>query len=275
MSVEIEPQDLSFQRPFTQEVSQILKIKNTGRQPLAFKVKTTAPKQYCVRPNSGRVEPGKHVEVTVLLQAMKAEPPLDAKCKDKFLVQSVPISPEHEFANPGAVWQDDIDRSLIQEKKIRVIYLAADGTGASSMSTPLRSNMSDSQPSEAPPQYRSPSPEEHFTPDTRRSNNVAPSVKSEDSTTAPAASGIKDTAASVVAAAPTYEEIKAKLAEAQATIAGYAQDGGLRLRKVANGETENATVNEIAHKVQNSQGVPVQIVAALCFLSFLLAYFFF
>lgn len=34
---------------------------------------------------------------------MKAEPPLDAKCKDKFLVQSVPISPEHEFSNPGAV----------------------------------------------------------------------------------------------------------------------------------------------------------------------------
>jgi hypothetical protein len=64
MSVEIDPVELGFHRPFTQEVSQILKIKNPNHTPVAFKVKTTAPKQYCVRPNSGRIEPGKEVEVT-------------------------------------------------------------------------------------------------------------------------------------------------------------------------------------------------------------------
>merc|ERR1712225_185821 len=80
MSVEIEPTELAFARPFTTEVSQSLKIRNSNRTPVAFKVKTTAPKQYCVRPNSGRIEPGKEVEVTVLLQAMKQDPPLDIKC---------------------------------------------------------------------------------------------------------------------------------------------------------------------------------------------------
>ena len=35
----------------------------------------------------------------VLLQAMKDEPPLDAKCRDKFLVQSVEITPDKEFAD--------------------------------------------------------------------------------------------------------------------------------------------------------------------------------
>lgn len=75
---------------------------------------------YCVRPNSGRIEPGRHVEVqgwclcdcvglsdgprdnrskTVLLQAMKEDPPLDAKCKDKFLVQSVAITGDLEYSN--------------------------------------------------------------------------------------------------------------------------------------------------------------------------------
>jgi hypothetical protein len=75
--------------------------------------------RYCVRPNSGRVEPGKEVEVTgmceyngytcfkadslqVLLQAMKQEPPLDAKCKDKFLVQSVAITADKEFTNTAS-----------------------------------------------------------------------------------------------------------------------------------------------------------------------------
>jgi hypothetical protein len=30
---------------------------------------------------------------------MKQEPPLDAKCRDKFLVQSVIITPDKEFSN--------------------------------------------------------------------------------------------------------------------------------------------------------------------------------
>lgn len=70
-----------------------------------------------MRPNSGRIEPGHEVEVsgkcsaslntslprmelltsTVLLQAMKQEPPIDARCRDKFLVQSVTITGDKEF----------------------------------------------------------------------------------------------------------------------------------------------------------------------------------
>ena len=73
-----------------------------------------------MRPNSGRVEPGQSVEVqgkscasltratyltravrcvagwSVMLQAMKEEPGLAAKCKDKFLIQSTTITPEKE-----------------------------------------------------------------------------------------------------------------------------------------------------------------------------------
>jgi hypothetical protein len=36
---------------------------------------------------------------TVLLQAMKEQPPADAKCKDKFLVQSVAITGDLSFSN--------------------------------------------------------------------------------------------------------------------------------------------------------------------------------
>jgi hypothetical protein len=39
----------------------------------------------------------------VILQAMKQEPPLDAKCRDKFLVQSVPITGDREFANLASI----------------------------------------------------------------------------------------------------------------------------------------------------------------------------
>ena len=75
-----------------------------------------------MRPNSGRVEPGKEVEVSgteflleppeylnadyhppVILQAMKQEPPPDTKCRDKFLVQAVPITSDKEFANLASI----------------------------------------------------------------------------------------------------------------------------------------------------------------------------
>ncbi|RKO85449.1 PapD-like protein, partial [Blyttiomyces helicus] len=83
---------LEFRRPFTTVVKQTLTVSNPRSDtPIAFKVKTTAPKQYCVRPNSGRIAPGGSCEVQVLLQAMREDPPADFKCKDKFLVQSIKV----------------------------------------------------------------------------------------------------------------------------------------------------------------------------------------
>lgn len=299
MSVEIDPVELGFHRPFTTEVSQTLKIKNLNSSPVAFKVKTTAPKQYCVRPNSGRIESGKEVEVTVLLQAMKVEPPLDAKCRDKFLVQSVAVTPDKEFANISAVWQhvDEADKSSVQEKKIRVVYLPPEISSGAAV-TPLKngvnglSNGSYEASDSAPPAYtapRSPSPEEQtYTPDTRRSVAPGGSVVKPDEELSNARS-LGDTKASalnpsnstpitekITEAVPmSYEELKAKYDEAQATISSYTQEGGLRMRKVVKGETSNETVNDLAQQVHEAQGVPLQIVAALCLVSFLLAYLFF
>ena len=50
MSVELNPPELGFQRPFTREVIRTLHLKNPNHDPLAFKVKTTAPKQCVHRP---------------------------------------------------------------------------------------------------------------------------------------------------------------------------------------------------------------------------------
>jgi hypothetical protein len=42
-------------------------------------------------------------KVIVLLQAMKDEPAPDAKCKDKFLVQTVAVTKDMEFANVSSI----------------------------------------------------------------------------------------------------------------------------------------------------------------------------
>lgn len=134
-------------------------------------------------------------------------------------------------------------------------------------------------PDTAPPAYsnqRSPSPEETYTPDTRRSTiNTMHDAETPTTKSAPSNLASSIPAAVSNAVPMSYEEMKTKLAEAQATITSYAQEGGLRMRKVANGETSNQTVNQVAHRVQGNEGVPMHIVAALCLASFFLAYLFF
>ncbi|KAF8194144.1 Alpha/Beta hydrolase protein [Pholiota molesta] len=97
MSISLNPSNtLDFKRPLMTLVKRSLTITNNNAQAIAFKVKTTAPKLYCTIPNSGRVEPGESINVSVMLQALKEEPPLDTKCKDKFVILSTIITPDNE-----------------------------------------------------------------------------------------------------------------------------------------------------------------------------------
>ncbi|ORY31962.1 PapD-like protein [Naematelia encephala] len=150
MSVELSPaHQLGFPRPLTTLVKRSLLIHNPHSQPVAFKVKTTAPKQYCVRPNSGRVESGESVEVQVLLQPLPADPPPHAKCKDKFLVQSAFISPDEEMRTLAEMWAETerTNKSAIQEQKIKCAYLAAEdgSTGANGIPEEEESRIEESQ----------------------------------------------------------------------------------------------------------------------------------
>ncbi|KAJ3345704.1 phosphatidylinositol-binding protein scs2 [Kappamyces sp. JEL0680] len=74
---------------------------------LAFKVKTTAPKQFVVRPNAGKLSPGEKVEVAVILQ-LKDGAAVDTKRKDKFLVQAIKI--------PSSLLQAGLDEAGFQIK---------------------------------------------------------------------------------------------------------------------------------------------------------------
>ncbi|MCJ1259812.1 phosphatidylinositol-binding protein scs2 [Lignoscripta atroalba] len=301
MSVDLDPPELGFRRPFTHEVTQVLRLRNTNTDPVAFKVKTTAPKQYCVRPNSGRIEGGSEVEVQVLLQAMKEDPPPDARCRDKFLVQSVAIPMEREVENITAIWQniEKTSKHSIQERKIRVTFLPADG----SISTPQHNNTNGiHSQDEAPPAYGSPSPSfgspapDPSTARTRSMNSSTGPISSQNegfdggrepatnATTSGPVSAVSAVASSVTNAIPTSsEDVQRQLAEARATIAKLrqqAEDQVLRLRKsdaVNQDSRERISTGTTGMGVQQqpSEGVPVQIVAALCLLSFLLAYFFF
>lgn len=49
--------------PFTQPVTSHMTLKNPTDKKILFKIKTTAPKKYCVRPNCGAIDPRSSVEI--------------------------------------------------------------------------------------------------------------------------------------------------------------------------------------------------------------------
>ncbi|KAA8649145.1 putative integral ER membrane protein Scs2 [Aspergillus tanneri] len=287
MSIVLEPPELAFQRPFNREVCQILHLSNDNPEPVVFKVKTTAPKHYCVRPNSGRIEPGKNVEVQVLLQAMKEEPAVDAKCKDKFLVQTVAVTGEMEFANVTSIFEK-ASKSSIQERKIRVNWLAAEDSAPAEQEA--EANGTVNVLDEEPPAYTSPNAN-YETPavglTSKSANDTSPipppdfsdRPKRDTSTSQTNDASATSSKSPAVGITPSSSDLKSQLAEANFQIQKLKDrlaDQGLRQRKIG-GETEKSTAPMLQQQSaqSNESGVPVQVVAGLCLLSFLIAYFLF
>lgn len=121
----LDPQyELRFKGPFTEVITSYLKLHNPTDRRVCFKVKTTAPKRYCVRPNSGIVEPKQTVGVAVMLQPFDYDP--NEKNKHKFMVQTM-FAPDGEI-NQDTLWKDVNPDSLMDSKLKCVFELPLDGT---------------------------------------------------------------------------------------------------------------------------------------------------
>lgn len=92
---------------------------------MAFKVKTTAPKLYSVRPNASIVPPGKDVKVAIILQAFSQPLSKHYKCKDKFLIVSLPCSEDADASKVSEFWPalEKEKKSEMSQKKLKVNYV--------------------------------------------------------------------------------------------------------------------------------------------------------
>ncbi|GJN12416.1 hypothetical protein PR202_ga30691 [Eleusine coracana subsp. coracana] len=120
--LEIQPSELSFPFEIMKQSSCSMQLTNKTDHYVAFKVKTTNPKQYCVRPNIGVVLPGSTCDVTVSMQAQKEAPP-DMQCKDKFLVQSVAAESGATTQDVTAAMFNKEPGKVVDEFKLRVVYV--------------------------------------------------------------------------------------------------------------------------------------------------------
>ncbi|XP_022968765.1 vesicle-associated protein 2-2-like isoform X1 [Cucurbita maxima] len=121
--LEIHPQELKFICEPNKHSLCSIQLTNNMLEHVAFKVKTTSPDKYFVRPKVGIIEPNSTREFTVRMQAQKLALP-DMLCKDRFLIQSTVV--------PADTTDEDITSSLfakdggkyIEEQKLGVTLVS-------------------------------------------------------------------------------------------------------------------------------------------------------
>ncbi|XP_022143133.1 vesicle-associated protein 2-2-like [Momordica charantia] len=119
----IQPKELQFIFELKKQSTCTVQLANNTHHHVAFKVKTTSPKKYCVRPNVGIILPKSTCDFSVIMQAQRAAPP-DMLCKDKFLIQSTIV--------PSGTTEEDITASMfskdggkyIEEDKLKVALIS-------------------------------------------------------------------------------------------------------------------------------------------------------
>lgn len=117
--LQIEPQnELKFVGPFNQPVSSYMKLTNPTDKKVMFKIKTTAPKKYCVRPNSGVLPPGASTEIAICLQPFLYDPA--EKNKHKFMVQTV-FAPDNAETNFDTFWKE-ISPEQLMDSKLKCVF---------------------------------------------------------------------------------------------------------------------------------------------------------
>ena len=111
-SYRIEPAELRFPVGPDKAPAQVIVVHNSSSHSgLVYKIKTTNPRRYSVRPNSGYVPIDSKSHVSVQIPANKVAASDAGKCKDKFQVLILGITPD-EAATLDSAAGDELRAAL-------------------------------------------------------------------------------------------------------------------------------------------------------------------
>ncbi|KAI1731716.1 MSP (Major sperm protein) domain-containing protein [Ditylenchus destructor] len=115
------PSELVFKGPFTECVTSNLRLTNPTSRAVFFKVKTTAPRYYCVRPNSGVIKPAETAVINVMLQPVDQPAALEnERARHKFMIQTAYTTDE---SVPVETFWKNVDQSQVMDSKLRVVFV--------------------------------------------------------------------------------------------------------------------------------------------------------
>ncbi|XP_052849180.1 vesicle-associated membrane protein-associated protein B [Drosophila gunungcola] len=116
----IDPEhELRFVGPFIRPVVTIMTLRNNSALPLVFKIKTTAPKRYCVRPNIGKIPPLRTTQVEICLQPFIYDQ--QEKNKHKFMVQSVLAPMDADLTDLNKLWKE-LEPDQLMDAKLKCVF---------------------------------------------------------------------------------------------------------------------------------------------------------
>ncbi|XP_034667950.1 vesicle-associated membrane protein-associated protein A-like [Drosophila subobscura] len=115
------PTIMKFNAPYNSSQRRILTLMNLFPQPVLFKLKSNAAKQYHVEPCTGRVNPYSSCEVNITLKYFD----FDAECQynHRFIIQSIvcPFSVVQQDTNSILAFFKQICRSRLSTARIDVV----------------------------------------------------------------------------------------------------------------------------------------------------------
>lgn len=152
--IRIEPEnEIRFTGPFTNTITTTLKVTNITDRKVFFKIKTTAPRSYCVRPNNGLVEPNETGTVQVMLQPFEYNPNDKDRMKHKFMVQSRYAPDDATTADSDNAFKTSLDGVDVFDARLKCVFEVPSRTEESISSTnegSLSLPVSEKKPSQEP-----------------------------------------------------------------------------------------------------------------------------
>jgi hypothetical protein len=145
--VTVTPGEITFPNVLNQESVFMLKVTNTTSSAVAFKVKTTAPKNYLVKPSAGVLAPSGDAEIKITLNKQTSDPSAN---NDRFLVQAVKSATGKDLTKEE--WQA-VDKSSVQELRLHVVFGGSALSAASSMVTAPVAIAKDATPEQVRAKY--------------------------------------------------------------------------------------------------------------------------
>ncbi|EEQ98483.1 Vesicle-associated membrane protein-associated protein B/C, putative [Perkinsus marinus ATCC 50983] len=124
--VTVKPGEIQFPIRPSQPVTTILRLDNNNNKKysVAYKIKTTAPRKYLVRPSSGLLSPGESADIQIILQPQTGDSSIDQH--DRFLIQTAVSKSGRPLDRED--WSK-LSKDDIEEQKIRVTFKASTSGG--------------------------------------------------------------------------------------------------------------------------------------------------
>ncbi|XP_042009572.1 vesicle-associated protein 1-3-like [Salvia splendens] len=115
-----EPPELNFQFDHNKQLSSSVRLLNKTDDCVAFKLKSTNPRNYVVQPRIGVLLPRSSCEIKVKMRAQR-ESHHNIRCKDKFMIESVAASPDTTLEDARKLFDKESGNPL-QEFILRANY---------------------------------------------------------------------------------------------------------------------------------------------------------